>query len=827
MTYDLFLSLGTFLASGLMSEGISDIMFAMESAYTGYFSWKSYAIHKAISLVFTVITCGVGAFLSRGAQFSKFGYKIGGDYLKHMAGKALIKEVGGKVILKQAAFQLGKKVIKSVALSAGNFAIKKVTETLQKHLIDRICEGAITDLDFSDSKKEVLALCENVGSVKAEEILQKVTEKIFGPGSELQQQLSTLYQYMNRAKNSFMEALGNTASKTNSGELGLALQVTNYITKSVTVTTTIVDATTCVKNMDEKLKSEIVQACQNAQSVTKKQNKTDLTNDELAIQLIAQWRGQIKREVSDKVTNTIVEPILNYVGHELANHAAKHVKKAFTSYRQTQEWNQFNEIKKERDTKLAEENVNADEINKKYDEQMTKLLTKTKNPKLYAELVREGVPMGVLGLKAISVATGRPIQVVDKDGNPSPHFPQDPNAPKGKPIVLVFEPGQTGPEGHAGHFVSNGQTGEGRNDCLFEAVKDQGVNISRDQVANTIEKDTHIQEHIRLGIDKHFIGRKGAVGGLKRTDELSKWKDEQLREGNFDGQIIREMAEKGDQWKGTGNNELVPCKNIRQLFKINEEYKSKSEASGDIDNNNYDFIDAFNCVKVDTGLTVFEIVEDDGTTTLSGHQGAIFGKGKTRSGNPIGIAKGSKEYHAALNEAVKNSSTPSELTRNVIKAHMENIATKESLQNMDLSERFNAYDKHMKTDDGGKNGFITRIERNRYVMYQVLLAHGGDVDEKFRPQISPNDGYCKKFDEYFKSVKSNPYSKASIRKIEKVMMDVPPAEKVDDYSFENTTGRMARKKTSGRSIGGRGQNYRRRQTGFAKKSKYSRPTTRK
>ena len=79
------LGFGTFVASGLISEGIGDMMFALESAYTGYFSWKSYAIHKAISLAFTVITCGVGAYFSRGAKFSKFGYKIGGEFFKKLS----------------------------------------------------------------------------------------------------------------------------------------------------------------------------------------------------------------------------------------------------------------------------------------------------------------------------------------------------------------------------------------------------------------------------------------------------------------------------------------------------------------------------------------------------------------------------------------------------------------------------------------------------------------------------------------------------------------------------------------------------------------------
>ena len=51
-----------------MSEGLSDIFFAAQCAWTGHFSWKAYAVNKVISLVFTCITCGVASYLARGAQ---------------------------------------------------------------------------------------------------------------------------------------------------------------------------------------------------------------------------------------------------------------------------------------------------------------------------------------------------------------------------------------------------------------------------------------------------------------------------------------------------------------------------------------------------------------------------------------------------------------------------------------------------------------------------------------------------------------------------------------------------------------------------------------
>ena len=289
----------------------------------------------------------------------------------------------------------------------------------------------------------------------------------------------------------------------------MVLTVTNYVTKAINISETLVNAATCVNDMHSKLQKAVKNACEKEASNTSKSvKKSDKkTSDEVSIQWIAQWKGQIKTEVSDKITSTIIEPILNFVGHKLASQATKYVKNACKSYREAKEWKAFNKIK-ENKRKALEGNKDAikDEIHQKYDQEMVELLSKTKNPKLYAELVREGVPMGVLGLKAISNAVGRPIQVVNKDGTASAEFPADPNPPPGEPIVLVFEPGKTGNDGYAGHFLPKNsenpenQNHAGRNDCLLAAVNAQeGKNISRDQVANVIENDPFIQEHIRLG----------------------------------------------------------------------------------------------------------------------------------------------------------------------------------------------------------------------------------------------------------------------------------------------------------------------------------------
>ena len=55
------------VGSAFMAEGVSDMIFAIQSSVTSTFSWKSCKTHKKWSLAMTVATCGLGAYLTKGA----------------------------------------------------------------------------------------------------------------------------------------------------------------------------------------------------------------------------------------------------------------------------------------------------------------------------------------------------------------------------------------------------------------------------------------------------------------------------------------------------------------------------------------------------------------------------------------------------------------------------------------------------------------------------------------------------------------------------------------------------------------------------------------
>ena len=79
-----FAGLMTHVASGLMSEGISDITFAVSALWSGNnFTWSDYGRHKLMSIAITAGSIGIAAAFSLVvSSFSSMGTKRLGPPLK-------------------------------------------------------------------------------------------------------------------------------------------------------------------------------------------------------------------------------------------------------------------------------------------------------------------------------------------------------------------------------------------------------------------------------------------------------------------------------------------------------------------------------------------------------------------------------------------------------------------------------------------------------------------------------------------------------------------------------------------------------------------------
>jgi hypothetical protein len=131
--------LGVQLGIGLITEGISDIYYAVKGAISRNFSWKDYAIQKAISLTLCFVTLGCSAISQAakaaqatskgGMEFLKQTFKGAGTLIKNSArtyATGAITGTAAKTSFKLALKQVGVVCLETGARELANYAMDSV-----------------------------------------------------------------------------------------------------------------------------------------------------------------------------------------------------------------------------------------------------------------------------------------------------------------------------------------------------------------------------------------------------------------------------------------------------------------------------------------------------------------------------------------------------------------------------------------------------------------------------------------------------------------------------------------------------------------------------
>ncbi|XP_039873728.1 uncharacterized protein LOC120725116 [Simochromis diagramma] len=131
---------GTFaqVGMGLIIEGISDCITGIEAMVTGEFSWKSWAIDKAISIGVSLIGFGVGKLISKGFKCFKSLVKFG-KQLKSMP-KFLSRQAkdGFSTVLKTNMRNAVKHTAKKIAEELITFGLGKAEDEIIKKILEEI-----------------------------------------------------------------------------------------------------------------------------------------------------------------------------------------------------------------------------------------------------------------------------------------------------------------------------------------------------------------------------------------------------------------------------------------------------------------------------------------------------------------------------------------------------------------------------------------------------------------------------------------------------------------------------------------------------------------
>ncbi len=152
------------LGSVLMSEGVSDVLFALQNA--GNITWKSYFTNKFWSLLLSITCAGIGAYLSSGANVN-FTYIL--DEIAEQGCGIFIRTVS-----KTIAGELGKGFMNSMVSFLSSTFASLLTDSIFTNLKEFIISQIQNDSEYKKRKETIAA-----SLLKLEKITsQKATNKI-------------------------------------------------------------------------------------------------------------------------------------------------------------------------------------------------------------------------------------------------------------------------------------------------------------------------------------------------------------------------------------------------------------------------------------------------------------------------------------------------------------------------------------------------------------------------------------------------------------------------------------------------------------------------
>ncbi|KAL2096796.1 hypothetical protein ACEWY4_006003 [Coilia grayii] len=471
---------------GLITEGISDCISGVESMVTGEFSWKSWAIGKAISIGISLIGFGVGKLIAKGFKAAKMLMKQFGKQLKAMP----------KFLSRQAKDGLSS-VVKTNLKNTLKYTTKKIGEELLIYGFGK-AEEELLKVILNSVKKDVKqGIDDKVKSNMQIDPLASLVDSIILSHLEDKEEFSDLLQDENR-KNKLLaifRELSSTALQPFISDLDLQKQVNSSIfklvnkiksqvkgnahfiltaIKTVHMSALAADATGSAVFLSDRFFSkyqEVLNEFKKNKGFSQKVNKNELNTSE--IDMLRKFR----QELADTISSRLADAMVEIFDKKFSTHIVREGQDMMHGFIRTK-------IKRGLKTEKTEERLKAGEKNR-YIAYMPVGLGSSHKPagdlgrdsQAHAEKIRKiTTPGTILDVRVLSEATGTKVVILtpDSHGKLSKMQELNPNTkPASQTVTLIYRPkSEQYPDGHYDVHINNqtvSVTSKGKS-SLFKAL---------------------------------------------------------------------------------------------------------------------------------------------------------------------------------------------------------------------------------------------------------------------------------------------------------------------------------------------------------------------
>ena len=383
------------VSATLIGEGVGDLMYAVKSLISGYCSLKDYFKYKVASVItsaVTVVTFGIGAFISRGAKFAQYGYKLGRQITENFVKKQL-----WKAVIKRAGIRL----LKSTGNTVANFClIKKVKAVIEK-LFKKVIKSINRDSVYSDIERSTEHICKRNGGVKqVKDMLMKLyNASQLGLVDKIRELIAPLIDSITTKLSKFGGELVNSIA-TALQEIKFVNTIISFTTGALSNLAKLKDAlhslcSDSYEHLTERVDSEVKAFCEGMVKKLKEQVSATLNKE--------------KDKMLKKIVKTAAEKMLTKgvsKGVTVCTKLNNKFREAYIARSVRQERNQRNEP-----TAYSITNQSR----KKYCETLLKLAAKTRKVDKFCDILREDIPGGIIYTKAVAEYTGHPVKLIPND----------------------------------------------------------------------------------------------------------------------------------------------------------------------------------------------------------------------------------------------------------------------------------------------------------------------------------------------------------------------------------------------------------------------------
>ena len=534
--------IGTNLASGLINEGIGDILFSMQCLHSGYLTWDSYLQHKKTSLLLTAVTVGVGSWYSRGTQLSKFGNKIdknlstlcGPELRQYLSSNCVIK--GAEISLpKLAASRFGWKIYRGVATGLLNMASDHLIDAILQNIFMKIANTIRVHLCLTfqehsvGNKLEVL----HKKSADAEKLVAKWTKECI----ENDVWFKSLQKNFLPIINSFSQGLRLAGEKITLPDYFLII---DKISKGIQRVSAISNLLLIVKNFLDEFAHKIDTYISSNPHLEHAIAKQSQTGEKFKADVYKNWETLLDAKIASYLKIDIAKPLASIITSKLVNLSEKQIKNAINYLKTRQSNKEFDEanqaLKRELDNLEKEKPENRDALiekaKEKFQNKLNLIAAKCRDKILCARIIRANGQLGPVAIQTLANLTKRKIIVVSPNGEKHEFAPLGKSS--GEPITIQNKMNQNNSLRHfnSGNGNSNSENTSSSGDfnCLLSAVIDQIENRHlareelaewRSKIADTIQNgnDENINRLIINTFENHYkMSYKGLFGGV--ADEV-------------------------------------------------------------------------------------------------------------------------------------------------------------------------------------------------------------------------------------------------------------------------------------------------------------------